>query len=555
MSQIASRNGAKMAVQKTAAVNEAIRARIQPKNEVKETENIKNNSFFKIMFEGSKSPKERKTEWANYIASTLDAVQDRARMKEFEAFSEYLQSQTTNMAEEIIRLTDTKTYATLQRVIEDMNNGLMNFEEVLSPLMEIAEAIHQLNTNGALMTAYREISYDKDREDQLKADKAKMAEEIEENQKQIEELERKNAALSQKRSWGGFGGIKEEARAEIAQNELEVSNNKKEIEEAQLRLDELSKKSIETESSLGEMAIHKEKLRELLNLSSEENVERMVALQRSALDFVQKSRDSTDSVRGEFGVLADQLNKAEDNNRKMTSVYAIMTEGMKDAAQMNIDKRNDLANNLKNSGDDLIAKMDAEDKIRNLDSHSKLLHSAQGETISAYAELSQQAIRVGAMKDTTQEQLDIARKLNTQGVSSTADRLASVMTAVSSAAIKNSADVVKSVLNDMREKTTVLTQKSVIQNAMYVDAINNDMEKVFMELESFRDTQQVSSSIVREGLATMNANMQAIMQEARKVNEESKNLLALSTQMSFVDGVNETQTNTETNKESNDPFQ
>jgi len=522
-------------LKRSVAVNDSVRERIRnsARSTTKEdtSDNIQGNAIYKIMLAGNATPNERKAELAKLMTSTLDKEQDRANIKAYEEFREWLSHQNTKLAEQIIELTNTDTFASLQRVIEDMNKGLIDFETDLQPLMEIIDSIYQLRTSGDLHKAYQEIENDRKADEQRKVDLAQKEQERIENVRKTQELRVKNVELAQKRGLFGYGNITEAARKEIAANELLIQQSEQKAKELADSITQMRNETINRQSELGEMAVHKERLRELLDLSSEENSARVVRLRDSALNFVSSARDNTNLIRGEFGTLTEQLDKADDNNRKMVSIYAIMTEGMKTAATTNLSKRDDLEKSLGEVGDDIIAKMETEDKLRNLDSHSKMLHSAQGETLTTYGELSQQTVRVNSMKEATNQQVDVARKLNTQGVSATADRLASVMTAVSGAAISESAGVVEQTLDHMRRRTNEITQQEVIRNAMNVDKINNDMESVFAELESFRDTQKASSDIVRQGLTVMNENMTALFEQTEHLRKELRDAEALHTKM------------------------
>lgn len=530
---MSSYSGASLKPQSIVQQTESIRARIRPTSSTAEKSTITENPIYQIMFDTSKSPNERRAEFAKFMTATLDKERDRENIKAFEEFREFLSHQNTALAQKIIELTNTKTFASLQKIIEDMSSGLMNFEDDLKPLMDTVDAVFQLRSSGVIYDAFREIENDRVADEQNKLELARLESENILKQQQLNDLRVTNAQLAQQRGMFGFGGITEEARSQIATNEVLEKAIADDLAKITADLDSRKNNVVVRESNLGEMAIHKEKLRELLDLSSEENIGRMAKLRDSALSFIENSKVSTTTIRGEFGNLSEQLNDAEDNNRKMTTIYAIVNEGMKDASLVNIAKRAELDTTLTATDDNLIIKMETEDKIRNLDSHSKMLHAAQGETLNTYAELHQQAIRVGAMKESTIQQVDVARKLNTQGVSATADQLASVMTAISGAAIRESAGVVEQTLDRMRVKNNEITQQEVIRNAHNVDKINDEMEKVFSELQQFRDTQNISATIVREGVQVMNENMDALFAQTQQLKEEMKESLAINSKLAY----------------------
>ena len=543
-------------LKRSAVVNDAIRDRVRetPSRQTSEQNTVQSNPLFKILMSES-DPVAKKQEFVTFMTATLDRDQDRARIKAYEEWREWLSHQNTALAQQIIELTNTQTFASLQKIIENMNDGLMNFDDDLKPLMEIVDAIYQLRTSGQFDQAYREIDEDRKADE----DRDRRLAETVAQQAQIEQelvnTRLRNAELGQKRGFFGFGGVTEQSRQEIARNEQIALDLQAKSSALVDTMTAINAEKAQTASKLGELSVHKEKLKELLNLSSTENVERMKKLQQSALSFLDHSRSSTGTIRNEFGTLSTQLDTAEDNNRKMTGIYAIMTEGMKGAAQGNIAIREGLAETMSKIGeDDIIVKMQTEDKLRNLDTHSKMLHVAQGETINTYAELSQQSIRVGAMKDATAQQVDIARKLNTQGVSATADRLASVMTAVSGAAITESAGVVEHTLNVMRTKTNEITQQEVIRNAMYTDKIVNEMDSVMRELEAFREVHKVSSDMTRQGIIAMNENMTALQEQTRHLSKEIADAHAMHSELAHTGSESNSAVKEETKKASSFSF-
>lgn len=151
-------------------LNEGVRARTQARATAK-VENdpfaqIQSNAFFSILLSGDVSPEERRRAFAQYMTATLNKEQDRARVKEFELFKEWLASQATALAQQIISLTNTETFAELQSVIKDLNEALLNYEDQIGPLMDLVDSVYQLRTNGLVIDAFREIKEDREREEQ-----------------------------------------------------------------------------------------------------------------------------------------------------------------------------------------------------------------------------------------------------------------------------------------------------------------------------------------------------------------------------------------------------
>ena len=110
--------------------------------------NIAANAFFKVMFAENTKPEAKRAEVAKLLTFEGTKEQNRERIKEFELFKEYLQSQREEMAQEIIRLTDTGTFSELKQVYDDLNSSLVDFDQKMQPLTDIIDAVYTLRTNG-----------------------------------------------------------------------------------------------------------------------------------------------------------------------------------------------------------------------------------------------------------------------------------------------------------------------------------------------------------------------------------------------------------------------
>ena len=75
------------------------------------------NPFYKVMFAESSAPEAKRAEVTALLTYEGTKEENRERMKAFELFKEYLQSQREEMAQEIIRLTDTGTFADRKSVV------------------------------------------------------------------------------------------------------------------------------------------------------------------------------------------------------------------------------------------------------------------------------------------------------------------------------------------------------------------------------------------------------------------------------------------------------
>ena len=110
-------------------------------------ENIKENSFFKVIFSDNLSLEQKVEEVTRILEFSDNKEVDRAKIQEFDTFKEYLQSISEEMSKQRIEMTDTEVFAELQRVYADFNNDLNSFIEKIKPLTEITDALYNLRQN------------------------------------------------------------------------------------------------------------------------------------------------------------------------------------------------------------------------------------------------------------------------------------------------------------------------------------------------------------------------------------------------------------------------
>ena len=129
--------------------------------------NISANAFYQVMFSEENKPEQKREAVTKLLTFEGTKEENRERIKEFELFKEYLQSQREEMAQEIIRLTDTGTFAELKSVYDELNRSLIDFDDKMKPLTDIIDAVYTLRTNGLTLEAFQEILRDRRREEEL----------------------------------------------------------------------------------------------------------------------------------------------------------------------------------------------------------------------------------------------------------------------------------------------------------------------------------------------------------------------------------------------------
>ena len=529
------------AAKKSAILNDAVMAAATPKSKTKaKTDDALNakiteNPFYNVLFAADKSLTEKQSAVTEMMTSTLDSKQDRARVKAYDDFREWLSAQQTTLAEQVISLSNVDSMAELQSVLKDMNTDLLNFEEKMTPIMEIIESIHYLRTNDLIGDTFKQIKEDQEREEGIRNEIHAKESDIVRLKREIDDLKDKKAVASTKRSFFGLGGVTKEALAEIARADEDIAEKTSQIATVDTEISQLRDSLTPQGFDEDEAAVHKARLRELLDMSKDENRDRVIELRDSASSFISTARDRTGSLRGQFEQLSGQITNVEDSNQNMLKVYAVLNEGMKDATLKNSEMRASL--DITDEEESMVQKMTREEQLRALDTHVSHISRSQGETMAAYGDLNQQAIRVHTMRSSTDQQIDTARQINTQGVAATADRLATVLTAVSAAALGEASSAAQDTLGRMRQSTNDISSREVIRVAMGVSGINDQLETVFEELEEIREVQQAATGIVRNGMTEMNERMIQLQETAKLAKEDlDKHIASASVAVGEADG-------------------
>jgi hypothetical protein len=119
---------------------------------------IEENVFYKTIFaEGD--PEAKRAAVARELAYNLEdeKAENKTSLAEFELFKEWLMEQRKDMAQEIIKLTDTDAFSELKDVFDEMNLGLLDFENQMSPLTDILDAVYALRlaSDGAMFDVFK----------------------------------------------------------------------------------------------------------------------------------------------------------------------------------------------------------------------------------------------------------------------------------------------------------------------------------------------------------------------------------------------------------------
>ncbi len=486
---------------------------------------IQENAFFQIIFSDSLSLEDKIENVTKALEFTGEKEEDRERIKAFDSFKEYLQSISEEMSKQRIQMTDTEVFAELQRVYSDFNDDLNNFIDQIKPLTDITDALYKLRQSGETRDVLAQIKADKEWESEVDERKKKLMDAVASAEARITELTNSNYSLAQDKALFGFGQIKPASKAQILSNEAAIEKLREEVKLHRESLDNLNKEIRERES-LQSQSFETQKLRELLDLTTEEHTLRQAAMVESALKFVNQGKERFGAIRNHLEKMVNQIEGLGDNNGNMIQIYAVMNEATKKAEALHRDRRQALES--ADLGDNLVEKMKHEEECRNLDEHIDTVATATVDTMQTYGELTTEAIKIRNMQAATKKQVESARAMHSRGIASVASQLSVVVTAVNSAAINEAQSMAGNTLAEMAKVTNDIAKKEAIRIATGRDDVNYELESMLQNLAEFGDTQREATEITRSALETMRANLEEIEKMARDVQSDTKEFVGVA---------------------------
>jgi len=340
---------------------------------------IEENTFYKIIFSDAE-PEIKKDAVAKELAYDLskDKSDNKESLAEFELFKEWLMDQRKDMAQQIIKLTDTDAFSELKDVFDEMNQGLLDFENQMSPLTDILDAVYSLRmaADGMMFDVFKEIQEDKKEEERIALLREDQNKRMDSYERDVAKFQKNIASLEQEKSWFGLGGIKKSALLKIEEQRQQINTTKKGME---ILTDEIKSTVPNRSSEFAEFATEKAKLRELLDISSDEHKARQQALVDSANNFVNTADTRTSNVLEHLEGINGQIDKLSDSNSGLRNVYAIISEAVEDAESVNTKVRDSLLED--NSDESNIAKMKRENNKMAVEDHVTALTSAKVDTM------------------------------------------------------------------------------------------------------------------------------------------------------------------------------
>lgn len=494
-------------------------------HEEQEETGIETNTFYSIIMSEDMELEDKVNEVSKALEFTNDKEADRTRIKEFEQFKEYLQSISETMSKQRIEMTDTATFSELQKVYGDFNNDLNDFIEKIKPLTDITDALYTLRKNGETRSVLAKIQQDKanrrDLEDRLQS----MQHDLSILTDDIDQLKEENYRLAEDKSFFGFGNIKAESKAKIKANEDKIAELDQNLHTLLPQIDEIKKQLSDVSTGEG-YSFEAQKLKELLDLNSEQHIERQADLVQSALNFINSGKERFGEIRKHLDLMANQIEGLTDNNGNMQQIYAVLNDATKKAEESNNAKREELLN--KPEPESQIEKMKLDKEKRDLDEYIDTVTTATVDTMQTYGELSMEEIKLRNMQAATKNQAASAATMHSRGIASVASQLSVVLTAVNSAAINESQVMASDTLTQMANVTNDVAKKESIRIATGRDDVNIELEKTLQDLVEFGDTQRQATDITREAITTMRANLDELEKLSKDVQDDTADFVAVT---------------------------
>ncbi|MBR0641277.1 coiled-coil domain-containing protein [Plastoroseomonas hellenica] len=495
------------------------------RSSTEETPNIQGNTFHKIIVQAALTPEQKMQEVAKALEFAGTREENRDRIKEFDAFKEYMQSISEEMSKQRIAMTDTETFAELQRVYGDFNNDLNDFIDAMKPLTDITDALYKLRENGQTREALARIKEDREWDEKHARDVEQATTRLDELKARQLALENENIALAQDKGFFGYGAIRSSSMAKIKVNEAEITRMTAEIKDLTDKIAALTQeKDQKSATRLDSAEIGK--LRELLDLTTEEHVKQQAALVERALAFVNNGKTRFGSIRSHLDKMVQQIEGLGDNNSNMVQTYAVLNEATKLAETSNQRKREELIQAP--DGENLIDKMKREQSKQDIDEHIGILATATVDTMQAYGELTAEAIKIRNMEAATKKQGESARAMHSRGIASVASQLSTVMTAVNSAAINEAQAMAGSTLAEMTRVTNEVARKESIRIATGREDVNTDLEEMLNQLAQFGDVQREATAITRDALTRMRENLAELEGLATDVGKDTQEFVGVA---------------------------
>jgi hypothetical protein len=483
----------------TPAVNEAIRARIAPKVAVVQAIDPKSNPVAQIVSAEMK-PEQKSQELAAFLSpETHEAAKE--SIKWLESYKEYLAQQRTLMQRKLIELSSTTVFAKMNKTFGDMNQGVLDFREMMRPLVENLEALYTLRTagQGVVLDTFAEIAEDRKKEDDWARRNGDLKDEVHQIASDKDKLEREIAVL--KTQTGIFGGIKKSAAAQIAEKEHIIQTRLADLQTVRDKAAVVVAEQTEHDAKQGKYKAEKDQVRKMLDISGPEHVKRVEAIIQAALDYIDKSQVTVAELRGELSDIDDQADKLVRVNGQMTTVVAILDKGIDVATANNKAKVQTLT--VVPADEDTLGRVERERKKNDIERHITALVDSGIGTKKTVSDLEKDAVNANMFHDAVGKQIVNIRELSSDGIASIATSLNTSIQALNNSALNEASEGVRDSMREMNKVNDGVMNKEVIRSALQLDDTSKRIIEKIDSLSNIGASLQAANKLREDGLSSI----------------------------------------------------
>lgn len=512
------------------ATGKSAERKVQPafedkRQQKKETApSIKDNPFFQIAIStpDPQAQKEAMIKLMTYVDAQTTAKNNQALSE----YSAYMQSERQRLSVQLIQTTDTKTFSNMQRVLVDINNGVLDFEEQIKPFMETVNAVRLIQSDDATTDILSEMREDK-----------KLAEELQANIRSIDvhignlcdAIKEKRISIGmhkENRGFFGLGDVRESSKAAIIALEVEIVDLEKEIESENGKKETLRTEARQASSKFEHLQDAKAILATMLDLSQEEHEARHQQLVNTASTFVTTTRSRVSDTLEHSVKMGSQIRSLSDLAFTMRGNYSVLSEAAKEAEKINSEAHEALRAELVNISDPL-TKLNKEKVSRDLSKHITMLNEAASDTTNVIADLTISSQRIETMEAANLAQIKKTEQIQTSGIAGVADNLSSVLTAINQAAIGQASMAAQQSLRRMNDNTVGLTKEQMLNAAKARNDDNSALIKALEQLAGFGEVIDIANRSAQIAVEENRSLLGQLRETADVVNKAATETLEI----------------------------
>jgi len=486
---------------------------------------IKDNPFAKIV-ETYPNPEDQKAAMVE-LMTFVDAETTKKNNKYLEEYSAYMQSERQRLAVELIEMTDTKTFSNMQKVLRDINDGVLDFEEQIQPFMEIINAVRLIQAEDATTDIIAEMREDEKRRVEMDEKLTAISRDLEVLRSSVKGKLIQIEKLKEDRRFLGLGDIKQSAKDRIAELNVEISQLKSDESDLLNKQNELRASYKETETKFENLREAKQIMASMLNLSEGDHEERHKKLVDTAAEFVNTTKERVSDTLERSVQMGDQIKSLSDLAFTMRSRYTVLSEAAKDAEKVNSEKHEALKAEMESDGGGL-GRIQKEEESRALAKHITILNDAATETTNVISDLTTSSQRIENMEAANVKQIKKTQQIQTSGIAGVADNLSSVLTAINQAAIGQASTAAQQSLRRMNTNTINLTKEQMLNMAKERNDDNSALIKMLEEMSGYGEVIQLANESAQEAIGENREILKDMRRVADEVQDAAKDTLELT---------------------------